>query len=333
MLKVAMVGCGTMGRSHAYNLSRMPEVEFVGIYDAQHELAEKVAAEYGAAAFASFDEMIGTADPDLVCVTLPTYLHKEYVLRTAEYGKHVFCEKPIAPTVEDAAEMMQFCESKGVKLFVGHVVRFFPEYADMKKHIDSGAIGRIGVVHTKRIGSHPGQARAWYKNASLSGGVIMDLMIHDIDYLRSVLGKAVSVYAVQKTSESLDYALVTLRFANGAIANLEASWGYPGPFTTAAEFAGSEGVIRFNSEQAKSLKIAKTVIDEQGEHAVSVPKSPTMFDPYYLELKHFIECIQTGAEPIVSAADACAALAISLAAAESARTGKPVALQPAEGGL
>src|SRR5690606_31749964 len=143
------------------------------------------------------------------------------------------------------------------------------------------AIGRVGVAHAKRAGGHPGKAKSWYKDAALSGGVILDLMIHDIDFMRGVLGEVDTVYAMNRTTDEIDYALVTLRFRSGAIANLEGHWGYPGPFTTAAEFAGTKGIIRFDSRDAVSVRVRKRASAggaDQGR--VAVPASPAWRDPY-----------------------------------------------------
>jgi UDP-N-acetylglucosamine 3-dehydrogenase len=322
-MRVAVVGCGTMGKSHIENLAAMPGVGLVAICDNNEIEVNKTAEQWQIRAYVSLDEMINMENPDVVSICLPTYLHKEYVLRVAAYGKHIICEKPIAPSIEDAVEMINTCKEKGVRLFVGHVVRFFPNYADIKAKVDAGVIGKVGVIHTKRIGSNPARARAWYKDRS--GGVIIDLMIHDIDFLCSVMGEVTSVYALQTQSEQNDYALVTLRFAGGAIANLEAHWGYPGPFTTAVEFAGTEGVIRFNSEDALSLKIVKAASAEDNQPAaVAIPQSPAFHNPYYYELKHFLACIENDTESIVTATDALRALRIALAAAQSAQTGMKI---------
>jgi UDP-N-acetylglucosamine 3-dehydrogenase len=325
-MKIAIVGCGTMGETHAHNLQQMPNVEFVGAFDINEATVNRVASLYGTIAYTSFDQMMEEANPDFVCVLLQTSLHKEYVFKVAEYGKHVFCEKPIALTLTDAEEMIKLCESKGVKLFIGHVVRFFPNYADIKTRIDAGEIGSLGVIHTKRNGPHPGKAKAWYNSLEISGGVIMDLMIHDIDYLRWLMGEVKTVYTMNYRDEELDYALVTLRFKNRMIANLEVCWGYPGAFNYAIELAGTKGVIRFNSNDTQSLIIRKHVVESNNSTVVAVPQSPSMRDPYYLEIEHFIQCIIEGKEPLVTSQDAFKSVEIALAAIQSSNTGLPVNL-------
>ncbi|UKS28592.1 Gfo/Idh/MocA family oxidoreductase [Paenibacillus sp. HWE-109] len=327
-MKVAIVGCGGMGNVHALSYMNMPDVTLVGVCDVDFELAQELSMKTGAAAYHSFEEMLNETDLDVVSVTLPSYLHKEYTLKAAQAGKHVICEKPLALNLEDAAAMIQCCEQNGVRLFVGHVVRFFPEYIQMKQAIDEGKLGRVGVVHAKRIGSHPGDVKPWFKDADKSGGVIADLMIHDIDFLRWAIGDVKSVYGLNHRVNEMDYALVTLIFENGAVANLEAFWGYHGPFQTAVEIAGSKGLIRSDSQKSSSLQICKAPSSSEERRFAEVPQSPGFSNPYELELAHFIQCIREGSEPIVSANDAYKALEITMAALESVQTGKSVYLQP-----
>lgn len=323
-MRVAVVGCGGMGRVHAGELAIMPGVQLVGVCDIEDHLAEELAARTGTRAFSSYEEMMSQTKPDVVSLALPSHLHKEYICKSAKLGVHVISEKPIALKAEDALEAIQECEQHSVKLFLGHVVRFFPEYAQIKKAVDAGVLGKVGVVHLKRVGSHPGAKREWYFAEKKSGGVIVDLMIHDIDFALWTLGEPKSVYALRRTSEASDYALVTLVFHSGAVANLEGHWGDPGHFRTSAEFAGSSGVIRADSENSKSITIRKAALDSKGNRFAEIPGSPSVRSPYFLELEHFINCIREDANPAVTPADACRALIVANAARESAETGQVV---------
>ncbi|ULL18275.1 gfo/Idh/MocA family oxidoreductase [Paenibacillus sp. H1-7] len=323
-MKAAVVGCGIMGRTHAKNWVSVPGVELVGVCDIDKDLAEKVAGSNKTKAYTSFAELLEAEKPDVVSVCVPTFLHKELVLQAAEAGVHIVCEKPIASTLTDAAEMIAACKVHGVRLFIAHVVRFFPSYRDLSAKLKAGVIGEPGVIHTKRVGGHPGRAKSWYCDQEKSGGVILDLLIHDIDYLRNAVGEVESVFALKRMTEEADYALVTLRFANGAIANLEGYWGYPGPFTTAVEMAGTKGVLRYHSDDAVSLKVLSSRKASDIGPSVAVPKSPAYHDPYYYELEHFAQCLANGTEPIVSTEDAYQAMSIAFAAVASAQSGKPV---------
>ncbi|WP_079912592.1 Gfo/Idh/MocA family protein [Paenibacillus sp. 32352] len=332
-MKAVVVGCGIMGRTHARNWSSVPGVELAAVCDMDKELAEKTALANGTKAYTSFEDMLAAEQPDIVSVCVPTHLHKSLVLMAAQAGVHVVCEKPIAPSLKDAEEMIAACRLNNVRLFIAHVVRFFPSYKDLAAKVRAGIIGDPGVMHTKRIGGHPGRAKSWYYDEEKSGGVILDLLIHDIDYMRSVFGEAESVFAMKRTTEALDYALVTLRYKNGAIANLEGYWGYPGPFTTAVEFAGTKGILRFHSDDAVSLRVHTARSSDEERPRVAVPKSPAYHDPYYYELEHFAECLRNGSEPVVSTGDAYKAMEIAFAAMASAQTGQPVRLDTDAHGL
>ena len=323
-MKVAVLGCGGMGGVHADIYAKLEDVQLTGVCDLRREQAEELAARTGATAYSSFDRMLEEADFDAVSIALPTYLHKDYTVIAAKAKKHIICEKPIALSAEDAKEMIDICEENGVRLFVGHVVRFFPDYVNMKDALVSGKLGNPGVAHASRIGGHPG---GWFLDDELSGGVIIDLMIHDLDFLRACFGEVCSVYALNAKKDGLDYALVTLQFENGAVANVESYWGYPGPFHTKAEIAGSKGIIRANSLKSSSLQIVKQRMPDDASASVVIPGSPGFRSPYELQLDHFLSCIRDGGKPIVTADDAFKALELALAAKESALTGKAVYLK------
>ncbi|UNK19189.1 Gfo/Idh/MocA family oxidoreductase [Paenibacillus sp. N3/727] len=324
-MNIAIIGCGTMGMTHAHNLGKMPGVKVSGVADLIQKRADQAAEACGAVPYKDWEQMLEQVKPDTVAVCLPTYLHKSFVLKLAERGLHIICEKPAALTLEDAKAMEAACSKHGVRLFIGHVVRFFPNYRNAFDQVRSGKIGEAKMAHFKRHGSYPLGVSFWYRDRSKSGGVIMDLMIHDIDFACWLFGDVESVYAsVTKPSLSMEYAQVTLKFSSGAIANLTGFWGYAGPFTTQFEISGKEGIIRFDSNQVQSLDLKVATGGDDQKVAVQVPSSPTLHDPYYDEVKHFIECIREGSEPIVSVADACRAVEIALACEHSAQTGQPV---------
>ncbi|MCU6712563.1 Gfo/Idh/MocA family oxidoreductase [Paenibacillus sp. J5C_2022] len=314
---MAVIGCGGMGRIHARAITDIEDVELVGVCDEHFETAQAVADQSGTEAFATFAEMMDRTNPDIVNICLPTHLHKKYTIEAAMRGKHVICEKPIANSLEDAKEMMEVCKQNGVRLFIGHAQRFIPYYKQMQEKIAAGAIGKVGVAHMRHLGAYPGLRKEWYADPQKSGGVIIDLMIHDIETLQSIMGEVESVYAVNKKTDKMDYALVTLRFKSGAIANMESFWGYSGHFTYGYEFAGSKGIIKFDSHDSATVFVRTP--SSKGEPQLY------LHDGFqYLEIKHFIACIQFNTEPIVTSEDGYRALETALAAYQSVETGEPV---------
>ena len=224
--------------------------------------------------------------------------------------------------MEDAQQILDAFSADGPRLFVGHVVRFFPEYVGIKQKIDAGDLGTVGVVRTSRRSPFLLGWNDWYADWRVSGGVLLDLVIHDFDYLRWTLGEVERVYArgmLGREYNRLDYVLATLRFQSGAIAHVEGHWGYPGPFNYSIEVAGSDALLTVDSREPASLQLISGAPE-------AVPDLASGKSPYEKELEHFIHCIATGVEPIVEAHDACEALRIGLAATESVLTGEPVTL-------
>ena len=317
-----------MGRWHAARWKALP-VELAGFYDADRERAAALAARHGGQVFASLEALLDSCD--IVDICTPPAEHAAATIAAARAGRHVVCEKPIARSLADARAMVEACEAAGVRLFVAHVVRFFPEFARAKEVVDSGALGRLGVVRTIRGGSRPASS-SWFADVAQSGGVILDVAIHDIDFLRWVCGDVTRVFARGLTFRGLevDHALITLRFAGGAIGHVEGSWAFPaGVFRTFLELAGTEGLLAHDSDDVQPLDVryhggraAESSMPTQSAAAPAPP--PLDDDPWFLELQHFLGALDSGAELLVTPRDALAALRVALAAIESLRTGRPI---------
>lgn len=331
MLNTLVIGAGTMGSTHADAYTKMEDVTLVGIVDIDINKATVLAEKLGTRAFKTYEDAVEKlAFIDAVSICLPTPLHKKYLMKVANDGSHVICEKPLARTLSDAREMINYCNDKKVKLFVGHVVRFFPEYVKAKRLLENGKIGSPAVVRTSRGGAFPNASNDWYADFNSSGGLVLDMIIHDFDYLRWCFGEVERVYAKSskgRVFSKIDYALVTLRFKNGAIAHVEGTWAHQN-FTTAFEFAGKDGILDYDS--SKVSPVLKSRNQNEAGGGVAVPESPLRDNPYFIELQHFIHCIKADAESVVSAKDAYKAMEISMAALESIETGKAVVLNDNE---
>jgi UDP-N-acetylglucosamine 3-dehydrogenase len=320
-VRIGLVGAGFMGGVHLNAYAKIPEVAVVGVADANRENAAAGAGLVGARPYSSYDELVAAEDVEVIDVCLPTAFHKDLAVKAAGEGRHVILEKPIARTIEDAREILDAFSGGWPRLFVGHVVRFFPEYVGIKEKIDAGELGTIGVVRTSRRSPFLRGWNDWYADWRVSGGVLVDLVIHDFDFLRWTLGNIERVYArgVQgREYNRLDYALITLRFEGGAIAHVEGHWGYPGPFNYSIEVAGSRAILTADSREPATLDLVGS--------GTEAPDLASGKSPYERELAHFVGCIATGEEPVVKPEDAYEALRISLAATESIVKGEPVTL-------
>jgi predicted dehydrogenase len=249
MLEVGIAGAGMMGRVHCNSYKNVKGARVRAVCDPIRERAETVASSCGAAWYDDFDVMLENESLDIVDICLPTFYHKEYALKAIKAKKHVFCEKPVASSLEDARLMRDAAADGNVKLSVGQVVRFFPAYTRAAEIISDGKIGAPRLIRTTRTGAFPSTgANNWYDDASLSGGVLMDLVIHDFDWIRHNFGEVERVFARSLFSrgvKGMDHCMVTLRLKNGTIAHVEGSWAYPpgSVFGTTFEIIGTKGQI------------------------------------------------------------------------------------------
>ena len=329
-MRVGIVGAGGMGRVHTTAWQTTP-AQVVGYRDIRPERAENYAERYGGRAYDSLDGLL--ADVEVISCTTPTDVHYEIVMAAAAAGKHVICEKPLARTLAQGREMVAACRSAGVKLLVGQVVRFFPEYDRAKRAIDGGMIGKPAVLRFSRCVSQPRlSVDNWFVDFNRSGGLILDLMVHDFDQARWMAGEVTRVYAkalsVTRPEAGVDHALVILTHASGAITHVEGSWAYPPTFTTAFEVAGSEGLLTFDAESSKPIHFLRHQQSSTEIPEVPLPSNPLLESQYVTEIKAFYEAIAHDAPVRVSAVDGLAAMQIALAAIESAQTGRAVEIEP-----
>ncbi|MEM6284971.1 MAG: Gfo/Idh/MocA family oxidoreductase [Chloroflexota bacterium] len=332
-MKVGILGAGSMGYAHAPGW-QATDADIVGVYATDAAKSADLAGKLGGRAYDSFEALL--ADVDAIDICAPTHLHKGMVLEAAEAGKHIFCEKPIALNVEDGLEMIRACETAGVRFFVGMVLHFFPEYISMKTAIGDGAIGEPKVIRMTRASYRPQRPTDdWFMDETKSGGMMIDLMIHDFEMSRWLAkGEVVRVYAktVRNNNPDVlaDHGLAILRFDNSAMAHIEGSWAYPVPmFSVRAEVAGDNGLIEWDSDKTAPIA-AHLHRTENNAGDVALPLSPLSEDPWAAEVRHFYNALVNGTPFRVTPLDALRGLQIALAARESAKTGLPVELKAVE---
>jgi UDP-N-acetylglucosamine 3-dehydrogenase len=327
MQQVGLVGSGFMATTHANSYLELPNAEVVAVASVG-ENRTTFAEEYtpDADVYTDAEEMMDSTEISIVDICTPTPTHQSIIEAAAERGFDVFCEKPMARTLEGAESVVDTVDRTGITFMTGHVLRFFPEYTEAKRRIDAGEIGTPGTLRTERISSLPRYGvDNWFSDTDQSGGVLLDMAIHDFDFLRWVAGDVERVFtrlAEWNNDHLKQHAVAILRFENGTIGHVEASWAYPEdtPFTTAYEFAGSEGLLEFDTRNENSLRISG-VADE-----TRVPQRPLVTNPYTRELGHFIDCVEQGDDPDITPDDAREAVRIALCAIESGERGEPITL-------
>ncbi|MBC8142597.1 MAG: Gfo/Idh/MocA family oxidoreductase [Armatimonadetes bacterium] len=319
---IGIVGAGNIGSRHARFWAQVEGAGVVAVADTHPGASENLAVLYGdARAYQTVAELLANPNVTVVHVCVPTHLHREIAVAAANAGKHVLCEKPMALTLSDCDAIIAATAQAGVCFSVGHVTRFFPEYALAKARLDAGAVGTPTIARTRRAGAFP--RTAWFADTAQSGGVVADLTVHDLDFLQWCFGKIIRVYAKIAASPGFEYALLTLRHESGVISHAEGVWGEPTGFHTAFEIAGTAGLFTHDSRAARALVAS---VRQPGDTPVALMNAPLApsDDPYFRQVRAFADAVRGVAPVAVSPADARSAVAVALAAIESAYTGNAV---------
>jgi len=319
MVKVGILGAGGMGNVHARHYRRMSDVE-LSFYDPLPDKSEAFAKQWQATSLPSVEAVIAACD--VVDICLPTDMHVEAGLKAIAAGRAVFVEKPMAKTVEDCQTLIDAATKTNVPFMPGQVVRYFAEFAAGNRLVKNGSVGTPAAARTRRGGLAPVGSHGWFQDHARSGGVLLDLAVHDFDWLRWTLGEVKHLYSRSvgiQAGSGPDYALTTLTFDNGCVAHVEATWMDPNGYRTTFEVAGNKGLIQHDSRTNAALR---TTFD--GRTFTDNALAPTD-DPYFLELRGFLDAVRDGKETPVSGYDGAMAVSIALAAIESAKTGKVVA--------
>lgn len=318
-MRVGVVGAGGMGAVHCRHWTAVDGVSLV-VYDLDKDKRDALARANGACAAADLEALVD--DADIVDVCVPTDLHVDVACLALSKGKATLVEKPLARSLEEAGRIAAAAKAFGAPLGVGHVARYFPEHESIKHAIERGVVGRPAAVRVRRGGGLPRNYDGWFSDPNRSGGVLLDLAIHDFDWIIWALGPVDSVYArsvslgkpVAGADIRGDYALATLHLASGAVAHVEATWMDPAGGRATVEVAGSEGVIEYDSRNYPTVRTATA----DGARA-EAPHGPGA-DPYFRQLKAFHDAVKAGGASPVGIDDGIAALKVALAAVESART-------------
>ena len=334
-LRVALVGCGNIGvKGHIPAYAGLPDASITAVCDADADLAKAAAELTGATVYTDFDELLAAADIDAVDICTPPWTHAELAIKAANAGKHIMCEKPIAPSLEDADAMIAAAAAANVTLMVGQTRRFDDRYRTVKEQIDAGKVGRPVYVRRSERQLLPFPADAWYWDTSVGGGVILDIGVHAADLLRWLFDdEPVEVYAVGKAvsaaaaeAKSFDYAQITFKFADGGIGFAETSWAHPGDFGggqyAALDVLGTDGKIEYSDRDSNPM------LSLSADAGLALPRYFALMSSteyaFAAEIAAFVEAVASGSEPAVDPADARAAVAMAVAAQESAVTGKAV---------
>jgi len=335
-LAVGLVGLGRLGRVYARDLSgRIPETRLVAVADPAGSLAEEVAAEFDVPRHYQ-DPLALIDDPtvDAIVIVTPTHTHRELVVAAAARRKPTFCEKPPALSLDEVAAMQKEIDRSGMFFQMGFMRRFDAGYAAGKKAIDEGRIGTPLVF--KSTSRDPFRPSLEYANPKSSGGMLIDMGIHDFDLARWFMGDAERVstigatiaYPELKTVGDIDNAVASLVFASGKLGVVDLSRSGIYGYDISTEILGSEGTVRIGYlRETPVMMLTKNSVAHD-----TVPYFMERFrDAYTTQLQNFAQNVQQQKAPPITIADGLEALRLGVAATRAQETGKSVVVADVAG--
>ena len=333
--RIGVIGAGRIGQLHMNNIRQyVPNARIVALADIAFEHAKTVGAKLGIAdVYPDPAPIFADSDVDAVLICSSTDTHAALIEEAARAGKHIFCEKPIALDLAAIDQALDVVVAAGVSLQIGFNRRFDPNFAEAKRLVDEGA---LGAVHIVRITSRdPEPPPIGY--VATSGGMFLDMSIHDFDMARFIAGSEVEeVYAVGGVlvdpaigeAGDIDTAVVTLQFANGAFGTIDNSRQAVYGYDQRLEVFGEKGQISVGNPKPHTAVLSL----DQGD---SAPPLMHFFlerysDSFVIEVTAFVNAVQNGTEPPVTGIDGRAPVEIALAAKRSLMEGRPVKLSEIE---
>ena len=328
-LNVGVIGLGRLGRVYARDLAtRIAETRLVAVADPVAKAVQDVAAEYDVpGAYGNVADLVADPQVDAVVIVSPTHTHLEVVLEAVSRKKPTFCEKPLALSLDECRDMQAAVERSGAFFQMGFMRRFDPGYAAAKRQVMDGKIGKPVVF--KSTSRDPFPPSLEYANPASSGGILVDMGIHDLDLARWFMGDVASVSAIGgvlafpelATVGDIDNAIATLVFRSGALGVVDLTRnGFYG-YDISTELLGTEGTIRVGYiRETPVLLMTKNCVAHD-----TVPYFMERFEKAYtLQLQNFAQNVLAEREPPVTIADGVEALRVALAATKAQHTGRAV---------
>jgi len=321
MVRMGIMGLGMIGQMHLSSLVKGGVAEVVAVADkvpanlsGEGAVAGNIARQGdlpldNVTKYDNGDALLEDPNVEAVLIALPTYLHKEYILKSIAAGKHILCEKPMTLDTAEGREVLEALEGYDKVFMVGHCIRFWPAYAKAYEIVRDGAYGKVVTAHFARNSPKPVWSwENWLMDERRSGGALLDLHIHDVDFVSYLLGKPASVRAVgiRDAAEGVQHVMAAYTYDDGAVVTLDGGWLYPPtfPFRMLFRIVLEKATLDFNASGDGALHL-HTV---DGEDILpDVPEG----DGYAVEEEYFCRCIENGERPtVVTAASSWDSLAL-----------------------
>ncbi len=294
MINVGIIGMGHIGRLHFAAAQEVPDLHVSAVATSRPQALPGAQPELRV--YPRYENLLRDRQLDAVLICLPTDLHEACAIEAAEHGFHVLCEKPMSLNAAAALRMVKAADHNGRILMVAQVLRFWPHYVRIRELIASGAIGAIRSITAHRLAKYPPWAE-WFRDPARSGGCLLDMQVHDVDFLHWVLGYPQQLYAtgIRSRNRSWDHVFTTFVYRD-LKATTEASYLMPEawPFAAGLRAVGTKGAIEYsfrvgtNVEERDKASQGLWVYGQSG--VVSEPEV-SQEDPYIAELRHFAQCV------------------------------------------
>lgn len=329
MLRMGIAGFGHIGRIHAEAIQQASGVELAAVATSRPEEARQICGPH-VTLFTNYSDMLRDGGLQAVVVAVPTYLHEQYVLEALGHGLSVLCEKPFSLTVASAERMLNVAQGNPACLMVAQVLRFWPPYVRVKQLVAEGTIGPVQAISASRLAKYPPWGN-WFRDPGKSGGALLDMQIHDTDYLYWLMGPPTEVYAAGLPSEtgSWDQVTTIMRYSN-AVATVESTYLMPGtwPFTCGLRVTGTRGCLEFSFRVAGNVEkrdqaTSRLLLypNEGAATELTVSKE----DMYAAQLQYFADCVEHHHSPeLCPPAETVEVMRIMAACQKSLATSAPV---------
>ncbi len=329
-IRMGLIGAGRMGRVYANTLANaVSEVELAAVAESDPAILNDVKEKYGIpSGYVDYRKILDDKTIEAVVISTPTNTHASIIKDAAAAGKHIFSEKPLSQNIQECDEAIDVVRKAGVKLQLGFMRRFDPPYSNAKKQILDGSIGR--PVMFKSISRDPKRTSLEFAKRENSGGLIVDMGVHDFDLARWLMDSEVErvysegaaiAYPELKDVGDIDNVVINLRFCSGAIGNIDMSRNAVYGYDIRTEVLGTEGSLWIGYLQQTPV----LVLNRQGVSHDTVPYFMERFGFAYAEqIRVFVKHILDDTEPTITGVDAKAATAIGIAATKSLDEERPV---------
>lgn len=339
MMKVGIAGFGFMGRMHYNNYSKLDSAEVTAVCDADMERLKNSSSTIGNIEgtedpidlsgldlHTEYDKMLENSNIDAVSITLPTFLHADFTVKALEAGKHVLCEKPMALDMDQCDRMIESARANGKTLQIGHCIRFWPEYEKTREYVESGEFGDVSAASFRRLTLTPTWSHDnWLMNEQRSGGMVLDLHIHDTDYISYLFGVPAAVYSTASTGATggTGHIMTQYMYGDNKAVFAEGGWLMPPSFGFEMSFnvVFEEATVVFDCTRDPAFRVCPV----DGE-AFTPELAPG--DGYSRELEYFVKSVQgEKVPPVVTLESSKNSIRIIEAEMESVRSGQAVPLR------